>query len=639
MKHSFALLLISVSFCAQAAGQAGSIKTLRNSRHDFSTTSGATLRAKTLDETCVFCHAPHNANPAAPLWNHQLSKGVTYQVYQSSTMRGSASQPQSTDYSKLCLSCHDGTVALGDTVNNGQIPFRNVPGNQMLPSSNVSNLGANLSSHHPIAFTLETSDPQMRFPVRGDAVRLDEKNKLQCTSCHDAHDESIDPVENRFLVKNNSGSAICTTCHDLKGGTGANLWSWSGDQGLPSSHKTAVNTYNTQTNAGVTWLGAHTGYTTTSANGCEACHRPHTAHNSSQLMKGETDQTCFQCHDGNALTQLPDIKSEYTRKIYVHPSIGPQPGHDAAEAPQNILTRHAACDDCHNSHAAHSDTAPPTPPQLFASLLGVSGIAADGFPHDPRRGTGDALYEYETCFKCHSYNLNKPQVQGYQAYGPLPIRQGPYTDLRQAFASGVSWHPVTRPRGLTGGPGGAVPSLLPAVVDAGGAPISGRTLSGASQIYCVDCHSSDTGRTLGSGYTDPPGPHGSNIIHILERSYFIESATGTPGMTPNIPYISSNYELCFKCHSEQSLKSNNSFKYHSQHMLIASCAACHDPHGVPSGTTNNGSLIDFDRNIVAPNSLGVGPSWTDLTPAPGSTTFHGSCSLRCHGQNHNNVSY
>jgi hypothetical protein len=31
------------------------------------------------------------------------------------------------------------------------------------------------------------------------------------------------------------------------------------------------------------------------------------------------------------------------------------------------------------------------------------------------------------------------------------------------------------------------------------------------------------------------GPHGSNVIHILERSYVIESATGTPGMTPNIP--------------------------------------------------------------------------------------------------------
>jgi hypothetical protein len=273
-------------------------------------------------------------------------------------------------------------------------------------------------------------------------------------------------------------------------------------------------------------------------------------------------------------------------------------------------------------------------------LLGVSGIAADGTPRDPRRGTGDAQYEYEICFKCHSYNPNKPQLPGYQTYGPLPNRQDFLTDLRLDFASGASWHPVTRVRGLSWGPGGAIPSLLPSVVDGNGAPLPGRALSGSSQIYCVDCHSNDTGRNLGTGYTDPAGPHGSNVIHLLERSYVIESATGIPGNTPNIPYASSNYQLCFKCHSEQSLRNNQSFKYHWTHMQIASCATCHDPHGVPNGTTvNNGSLINFDLNIVAPSSSGVGPMWRDLTPAPGSTAFSGSCTLRCHGRNHNNIRY
>jgi predicted CXXCH cytochrome family protein len=193
---------------------------------------------------------------------------------------------------------------------------------------------------------------------------------LQCTTCHDPHSESIDPVENRFLVKNNSGAAICISCHDLKGGTGANLWSWGGTQGLPSSHKTAANLYNTQTNGGITWLGAHTGYTTTTTNGCEACHRPHTAQEASQLLKGETDHICFQCHDGNQVPRLPDVKSSFTRKMYVHPSLGPQAGHDAAEAPGSIQTRHAACDDCHNPHAAHGDSTPPTrhnsPPRCWA---------------------------------------------------------------------------------------------------------------------------------------------------------------------------------------------------------------------------------------------------------------------------------
>lgn len=463
---------------------------------------------------------------------------------------------------------------------------------------------------------------------------------MPCTSCHDPHNEFVDPVENRFLLKNNSASAICTTSHDLKGGTGANLWSWSGAEGVPSSHKTGANVYSDQTNDGIAWLGSHTGYTTTATNACAACHRPHTAHDAAELLKGETDRVCFQCHDGNPLTQLADVKSEFKRKMYVHPSIGPQASHDPVEAPDNILTRHATCDDCHNSHAARADLTTPVPPQLSSALLGVSGIAADGSPRDPRRGGTGALYEDEICFKCHSYNPNKPQLPGYLSYGPLPFRVVLSMNLVDAFASPVSWHPVTRPRALSSGAGGAVPSLLTTPLDSSGAPIPGRTLNAAAQISCTDCHGNDTGRQLGGSFAGSLGPHGSNVSHILERGYFIETSSGTAGQTPDIPYSSSNYALCFKCRSEDSLKADQSFKFRWEHMQRVACSICHDPHGIPNGTAlNNGSLINFDQNIVARNSLAVGPAWSDLTPGAGSAVFHGSCSLRCHGVDHDNRSY
>ena len=280
------------------------------------------------------------------------------------------------------------------------------------------------------------------------------------------------------------------------------------------------------------------------------------------------------------------------------------------------------------------------PPQMSNLLLGMSGISDSGAPRDPRRGGTDALYEFEVCFKCHSYSPNKPQLPGYQTYGPLPNRQLLSTNLQLAFTSSASWHPVTRARGLSGGPGTALPSLLPAPLDGSGAPISGRTLSGSSQIYCTDCHANDSGRNLGSAYSEASGPHGSNVNHILERSYIVESPGGTPGNTANIPYSASNYALCFKCHNEQSLRNEESFKAHWKHMQISSCATCHDSHGVPNGTaTNNGSLINFDLNLVAPNGNGVGPMWTDLTPSPGSTSFNGSCSLRCHNTDHDSKSY
>jgi predicted CXXCH cytochrome family protein len=644
VKRLLAFLVLGIFLAPAMRAQNSVISKLRNSKHDFSVSSGATLKATDEDALCLFCHTPHNARPAAPLWNHAMSEGYTYQVYSSSTLKASVSQPQSGDSSKLCLSCHDGTVALGDTVNNGMIPFQNVALDQKMPVSSRANLaGAALdfADDHPFAFEPDPAlNPFIRLPASEDPVRLDHQGRVQCTSCHDPHDEDRDPVVRRFLVRSNSASAICLACHDLKGGAGANLWSWSGAEGEPSAHKTSVNAYTEQTNAGVEWLGSHTGYTTVATNACAACHRSHTAHESVRLLKGQTDQTCFQCHDGNPLTGLRDMKSQFTSKMYVHPSLGPQANHDLNEAPDQILTRHAACSDCHNPHAARPSPSGVVPPQLPGALLGVSGIAADGSPRDPRRGGTDALYEYETCFKCHSYNPNKPQLPGYQAYGPRPTRQVDSSDLRVALASGVSWHPVTRPRGLSAGPGGAVPSLLSAPVDASGAPIPGRTLSGSTQISCTDCHANDTGRALGSGYDGPAGPHGSNVIHILERGYIVESAGGTPGQTSHIPYSASNYAMCFKCHSEQSLKNDESFPSHWKHMQVASCATCHDAHGVPSGSAvNHGSLINFDLNIVAPAGDGTGPYWTDLTPASGSTVFRGSCSLTCHGADHRNVSY
>lgn len=629
-----AALLLAAALAAGQAVNTSRIAQIANSKHDFRVASPAAIRATDFDQTCSFCHAPHNARPAVPLWNHAVTEGTTYSVYQSTTLQSTVPQPSSG--SRLCLSCHDGTTALGDTVNNGRINFQNVTPDQKLPESSPSNIagtGLSLAGDHPFAFVPNLANTQVRNPPAGDTVKLDADGTVQCRTCHDPHVENADPITRRFLVKSNAGSALCLTCHEPKGGAGANLWSWNGTLGRPSAHQSSTAIYDTSTNGGVSWLGAHTGYATVAANGCASCHRPHTAKIEPQLLKGQTDQVCFQCHDGNARTGLRDLRAQFTGKLYVHPSIGPQPGHDPAERPEQLVGRHASCADCHNSHAARADVAVPAPPQLPAALLGVSGVDANGSPRDPRRNTGDAQYEYELCFKCHSYSPDKPQVPGYSAYGQRPNRQLASSNLQQAFASGASFHPVTRPRGLTTGPMGDVPSLLAAPVDAGGAPLPGRALTAAAQVYCSDCHNSDTGRNLGAGYTGAAGPHGSNVIHLLERNYVIQVPDRPPGNSRNLPYSRANYELCFKCHSESSILNDDSFGEHRRHARITSCSTCHDAHGVPNGTAMaNSHLINFDLNLVAPAATGE-LRYTD-------TGFRsGTCSLRCHGKNHVNADY
>jgi len=44
------------------------------------------------------------------LWNHQMSSVTNYIVYTSPTLKAVVGQPDGS--SRLCLSCHDGTVAL-----------------------------------------------------------------------------------------------------------------------------------------------------------------------------------------------------------------------------------------------------------------------------------------------------------------------------------------------------------------------------------------------------------------------------------------------------------------------------------------------------------------------------------------------
>ena len=90
---------------------------------------------------CSFCHTPHGAISGTPLWNHALSE-TTYRIYQSSSLAANLSQP--TGSSKLCLSCHDGTVALTRTIRGG------TDGAYIRPGS--ANLGTDLSDDHPISF-------------------------------------------------------------------------------------------------------------------------------------------------------------------------------------------------------------------------------------------------------------------------------------------------------------------------------------------------------------------------------------------------------------------------------------------------------------------------------------------------------
>jgi len=565
-------------------------------KHNLSTSGPGPIKSGTVTEICVFCHTPHNANPAVPLWNQTLSSGVTYTPYTSSTLVAAVGVP--TGSSKLCLSCHDGTVAIGSTVVGGQIPMQGVNAQGRMTGTSV--LGTNLSDDHPISFVPVTG-PHIVNPPSGSPVQLDDNGQVQCRSCHDPHRMDIDPIAQKFLVTNNAASGLCVVCHNQP------YWSTN-----PSTHKTSTKSY-------AAAQGAHTGYNTVANNGCESCHRPHSAGAPPRGLKAVEETTCgsagSQCHGSSGIGR--NIEAEFA-KAYGHPTYRTTPSvHDAAEAPTNPSAqlpeqsvaepRHAECPDCHNPHASYAASA--SAPKAGGKIAGVWGIDSNGSLATPG-GMPASVNEFEICYKCHADSANKPQSGGGPT-PPYPQRQLPQFNMRLMFdPANPSYHPIEAP-----GRSSRVPSLI--------AP-----WTTASVMYCTDCHDNDQGPKAPTPGTGPSGPHGSSYKHLLAGRYDVDNEYTTESAAA--------YALCYKCHNRGVVLSGTSWRGHDQHVrdLRASCSLCHDPHGISSSqgnSTNNAVLMNFDTRFVTPSSSGL-LRVDNLGTNP-------RCYLRCHGKNHNPESY
>ncbi|MBI4687612.1 MAG: hypothetical protein HY756_07500 [Nitrospirae bacterium] len=559
------LFLIACLFLTDTELYGGSIV---NTRHNLSVTGPGPIKSTTEEQICIFCHTPHNARRDIPyLWNRQDTT-VNYIPYQSSTLYASVGQPSGT--SKLCLSCHDGTIALGALISEPQeVPFQG--GIRFIPEG-PTKLGTDLSDDHPVSFiydsALAISNGELIDPSGlPSVVRLDRNGQLQCTACHDPHDDTY----GKFLVMANNYSALCTACHDKDG------WSFS-------SHSTSNVTWNSS--GADPW--PHTQYTTVSENGCENCHRPHTAGGHARILNYAIEEdNCLVCHTGNVAVK--NIGTELT-KPYKHAVQTYTGVHDPAENfTSGNVQKHVECTDCHNPHWANN-SASQGAPLVSGKNAGVKGIDSAG----QQIAASNNLYEI--CYKCHA---------DYNVITTFPItRQIPQLNTRLEFdPSNPSYHPVE-----TLGVNFNVPSLLPPYTT-------------SSKIFCTDCHNNDS-------TTGPKGPHGSNNKYLLEKNYTTQD---------NTTESSTAYALCYKCHDRNSILSDQSFKEHDKHIRgeKAPCSVCHDPHGISStqgNPTNNKHLINFDITIVQPDGQGQ-RRFEDLG------TFKGRCFLTCHGKEHKPKEY
>lgn len=368
-------------------------------RHNLSTGGpgepGIT-RAADQSQVCIFCHVPHHSTAVAPLWSRPDPDptGSAYSPYSSLTLEAAPGQPRGS--SRLCLSCHDGTIAMGRLAGGRQISALD-----RIPAGRSSNLSQDLSDDHPVSipYTTETAmaDGELSMPLDlAPALRLEPGGYLECRTCHDPHNDRFD----KFLVMDNAGSALCTACHRKTG------WSSS----------------------------THANEATLAASGCDNCHLPHNA-GGDWLNRGIEEETCLNCHSDTGTAS--DIQSLLGR-LSSHPvetAIGGT--HDPGEDPLGAGP-HVECTDCHNPHAANGG-APLVSGGVSGRTLAIKGVDANGGLVSP------ATLEYQVCFRCHADNSFVLE--------PAVSRQLPEVNERLRFDPGnPSFHPVIEARnaGLPG---------------------------------------------------------------------------------------------------------------------------------------------------------------------------------------------
>lgn len=357
------------------------LEDIRNTKHNLSSIPPAGIERAVFTaqttEICIFCHTPHGASAEAatqlkaPLWNRNLSTArfILYdQIWSTSFEAFEVSPPKPnapTGYSRLCLSCHDGTIALGSVINppgsgiylppldiiypTGQAPAGEagtMPVGAGVTTGDTRVIGINLQNDHPVSFVYDSTlalrdeelvdpgpalvppakvsdttpiSPMRRYP----GMDLNRFDSVQCTSCHNPHAATYpkflrasyyhnDPADPNFPT---GSKIICLYCHDKPGWTGS---SHDVDVFIPPAAPSSANPYN--------YDGAHT----VGQYACRACHDPHTAQGAKRLLREGVDynnnvaieNTCYLCHKpasemGNSANPPPDIRSEFYKDVNI----------------------------------------------------------------------------------------------------------------------------------------------------------------------------------------------------------------------------------------------------------------------------------------------------------------------------------
>jgi len=210
MKTMIQLVLVTILSLGFAVTSFAGIK---GSAHDLTALAGTGS-----DEICIYCHTPHNSTEGngVPLWSMTVSAGNTgYTPYSSQTLDAQIGTDVLVGPSRVCMTCHDGTIAMNSAVVGA------TPVTMSSIEGTTAALGTDLSNDHPIGFdytavsvTADTEIKDEDTSPLGNGMIVDalfQGTTMTCASCHEVHEPGDSGY---FLLTENDGSNLCLACHD-----------------------------------------------------------------------------------------------------------------------------------------------------------------------------------------------------------------------------------------------------------------------------------------------------------------------------------------------------------------------------------------------------------------------------------------
>jgi predicted CXXCH cytochrome family protein len=443
--------------------------------------------------------------------------------------------------------------------------------------------------------------------------------------------------------------------------------------------------------------GIHGPYSMTTDR-CAVCHSGHRAQAPSLLAKSSQSGLCLTCHGSAGLGGAPAAYSDKdvpandaaSRSYYSHDGVGTSPmspkttSHTQAQLDEFSVAstggqpnRHSECADCHNPHkvqgtpaANGAATTTGAPWEASGSLNGVSGVSVSNNAAGKAPTytfldgvTNLVTTEYELCFKCHSGFTTLTSNTGLKPT-QYALDKGVEFNPKNA-----SFHPVEAQ--------GTNQSVKMAASLAGTSPYKLWNFTIGSTIRCLSCHATST--TLGPAGTPdptatpdptvtPPAPGSALPPHTsVNRGILLRNYQDRVLKTTDAAYSSGDFALCYVCHAEEpfanaskpAASNATNFPFHGLHVSAllpvgedtgtdintlgsgngkAICAECHfrihsTTNAVGTQVIDGSRLVNFAPN-VQPLVVGGSISWTP-EGAPGT----GSCTLTCHGYQHDALKY